>query len=130
MEKICNDRILSIHEDCTRELYKKIAEEADMKKRIKILSYMLVICMLTGILAGCASGGEDTEPSGNAANEVYAGSKNGDTIRILSGSENKELADVLKACSQKTGINIEMTYKGSVDIMKELQNGANEYDAV
>lgn len=130
MEKNCNDRILSIQENCTRELYKKIAEETDMKKQIKLLSYMIVICMLAGILAGCASGIKETQPSGNAASEVYAGSKNGDTIRILSGSENKELADVLKACSQTTGINIEMTYKGSVDIMKELQNGANEYDAV
>ncbi|MGN0606222.1 MAG: hypothetical protein ACI4JM_06845 [Oscillospiraceae bacterium] len=41
-----------------------------------------------------------------------------DTIRILSGSENKELSDILAECSKKTGVGIEMTYKGSVDIMQ------------
>lgn len=44
-----------------------------------------------------------------------------ETIRILSGSENKELSDILSECSKKTGIGIEMTYKGSVDIMNELK---------
>lgn len=53
-----------------------------------------------------------------------------ETIRILSGSENKELSDILAECSKKTGIGIEMTYKGSVDIMNELKNGAADYDAV
>lgn len=39
----------------------------------------------------------------------------------MSGSENKELSDILSECSKKTGIGIEMTYKGSVDIMNELK---------
>lgn len=53
-----------------------------------------------------------------------------ETIRILSGSENKELSEILEECSKKTGVSIEMTYKGSVDIMNELKNGAEDYDAV
>ena len=39
-----------------------------------------------------------------------------ETIKILSGSENKELSDIISECSKKTGVGIEMTYKGSVDI--------------
>lgn len=52
------------------------------------------------------------------------------TIRILSGSENEELETVIDECSQATGVEIEMDYKGSVDIMRELESGAKEYDAV
>ena len=37
---------------------------------------------------------------------------------------------MLADCSKKTGVNIEMTYKGSVDIMNTLKEGAAEYDAV
>ncbi len=51
-------------------------------------------------------------------------------IRILSGSENEELEQILEECEKSTGIDIEMTYRGSVDIMQELKNGAPEYDAV
>ena len=54
----------------------------------------------------------------------------GDTIKILSGSENEELEQILEECEKSTGINIEMTYRGSVDIMQELKNGAPDYDAV
>ncbi len=53
-----------------------------------------------------------------------------DKIRILSGSENEELEQILEECEKSTGIDIEMTYRGSVDIMQELKNGAPDYDAV
>lgn len=54
----------------------------------------------------------------------------GETIRILSGSENKILEPILEDCEKSTGVKIEMTYKGSIDIMHELDAGASEYDAV
>lgn len=40
------------------------------------------------------------------------------------------LEQILEDCEKSTGVKIEMTYKGSVDIMQELKNGAPEYDAV
>ncbi|MGN0688281.1 MAG: substrate-binding domain-containing protein [Oscillospiraceae bacterium] len=54
----------------------------------------------------------------------------GETLRILSGSENEALEQILEDCERTTGVKIEMTYKGSVDIMRELKNGAPGYDAV
>lgn len=54
----------------------------------------------------------------------------GETLRILSGSENEELEQILQACEKSTGVNIEITYKGSVDIMRELKDGVPDYDAV
>ena len=53
-----------------------------------------------------------------------------DTIRILSGSENQELEEILVRCADDLDIRIEMDYKGSIDIMRDLQSGATEYDAV
>lgn len=82
-----------------------------MKKAICVI---LSALLYAGIFSSCSS-----------FSEIPKG-----TIRILSGSENKELSDLLDECSYKTGVEIEMTYKGSVDIMNELKNGAEGYDAV
>ncbi len=51
-------------------------------------------------------------------------------LRILSGSENQELEAILVECEKKTGVDIQMEYKGSVDIMRTLQEGGGAYDAV
>ena len=52
------------------------------------------------------------------------------TLTILSGSENEVLEPILEEFEKKNNIHINMVYEGSVDIMQELQNGAEEYDAV
>ncbi|HEO65489.1 MAG TPA: VWA domain-containing protein [Spirochaetes bacterium] len=49
---------------------------------------------------------------------------------ILSGSENKTLQPLLKDFSDKEGVSIQMKYKGSVDIMLELEKEDIPYDAV
>lgn len=61
---------------------------------------------------------------------VFGKITGGETLRILSGSENAELSAILDECEKQTGVKVEMTYKGSVDIMQELKNGAPDYDAV
>ena len=82
-----------------------------MNKRWGLLAAVFILAgIAAGMMNGCSGGGE--------------------TLRVLSGSENKELEEILKACEKKTGIKLEMTYEGSVDIMRELQNGAGNYDAV
>lgn len=100
-----------------------------MKKkniRKKKMGICLTICLLICLLFGCGGIGQQKVESDSS----FKGRGGGETIKILSGSENKELAQVLADCSQKTGVNIEMTYKGSVDIMNTLKEGAAEYDAV
>lgn len=85
---------------------------------MKILKCALSIITAAGIImlsCGCS-----------AFNKLTGGK----TLRILSGSENAELSAILDECENRTGVNIEMTYKGSVDIMQELRNGAADYDAV
>ena len=87
----------------------------------KAMCMLLSVILTAGIFSSCSSFSENM-PDGRG---IYK-----ETIRILSGSENKELSDLLDECSYKTGVSIEMTYKGSVDIMNELKTGAEDYDAV
>lgn len=77
------------------------------------------------LLCGCSTGESDS-----SVDAQYIGKRRGETIKILSGSENKELSHILEACADETGVTIEMTYQGSVDIMHTLRSGAEKYDAV
>lgn len=51
-------------------------------------------------------------------------------LRILAGSENKALEPILAEFTRESRIPVEMVYRGSVDIMLELQQGAADYQAV
>ena len=93
-----------------------------MKKAICVI---LSALLSAGIFSSCS-----LSESAVSENSFGGGVFEKETIRILSGSENKELSDIIAECSKKTGVGIEMTYKGSVDIMNELKNGAEDYDAV
>lgn len=52
------------------------------------------------------------------------------TLRLLSGSENKDLEPILREFTAQTGTEVKMAYEGSVDIMLQLQEGAGEQDGV
>ena len=100
-----------------------------MRKR-RVRTALIGLLAPALLLTGC--GGAPGEPqaeeqSQDTSSEIL---KVDGTIRILSGSENEELETVIDECSQATGVEIEMDYKGSVDIMRELESGAEEYDAV
>lgn len=96
-----------------------------MKKNV-FTNIIAAALLPAALICGCSS----TETSSEPADARYSGKSSGETIRILAGSENKELADILEECADETGVTIEMTYQGSVDIMHTLQSGAEEYDAV
>lgn len=92
-------------------------------KKVSFAVLFFVLCAVA--LSSCFSSGNSPSENSFSGGVFQSGS-----IRILSGSENKELSEILAKCSEKTGVGIEMTYKGSVDIMNELKNGAADYDAV
>ena len=79
--------------------------------------------LLSVSLCSCGSSSEESD-----ADNTFGNGK--ETIRILSGSENKELADVLTACAEKEDLTIEMTYRGSLDIARALEEDDIPYDAV
>ncbi len=94
-----------------------------MNRGMKKLFLGAGIFLITFLLAGCAAGSKEKGIFG-------LGSRDGETLRILSGSENQKLEPILEKCMEETGVEVEMDYKGSIDIMRELQNGAENYDAV
>jgi Ca-activated chloride channel family protein len=82
---------------------------------------VLLLALALVLLPACSLGGN----SGNPANG------NGATLRVISGSENRTLEPLIQQFAKRERVNVEVTYKGSVDIMLELEHGANSaYDAV
>ena len=110
-----------------------------MSKQMKriFLGILAGMLLLTGCGADSGTGREE-EPRESQNTEGKAEEQEkqeitrvpGGQIRILSGSENQELETIIQECSEATGVEIQMEYKGSVDIMRELENGAPDYDAV
>ena len=94
------------------------------KRKVLAFALCALFSLCSALLSGCIP---QTSPAGGAHT---FGSGLGEKIRILSGSENQELEGILNKCAKKTGVNLEITYQGSVDIMRTLQQGAGEYDAV
>ena len=97
-----------------------------MGKRLAAL--LISLCTLIAS-AGCSSGPEAGDEGSSSSSTFTAGSGD-ETIRIISGSENRELEAIISDCADEAGVRVEMDYKGSVDIMRALQSGAQDYDAV
>lgn len=93
-----------------------------MKKLKNALITMLMFTVIGGLFTGCA-----TNTSTNTSNNSVE-AKN--TFSILSASENKTLEPMIQDFAKKNGINIEMHYKGSVDIMLDLKENKVSEDAV
>lgn len=54
----------------------------------------------------------------------------GQTLRIVSGSENESLEPLIQDWARRNGYNIEITYMGSLDIGRMLRTGSSQFDAV
>ena len=101
-----------------------------MKRALPAVFGLVLALLMTACGAGSSPpAGEEPPPAAQEAAEAldYRGDA---TLRILSGSENRELEDILNTFSRETGVRIEMTYQGSLDIMRALQGETVDYDAV
>ena len=95
---------------------------------------VLSVCILALalILTACSPTLSDSTASAdNSSGGEHTFNYGGDvTLRILSGSENQELEGILDDFARERGVNIEMNYRGSLDIMRTLQGESIDYDAV
>lgn len=103
-------------------------------EKLRWLAILIAVVLMTMIygLSGCGSSDGGSEESGGtsdlaAQSTLGSGSK---TLRILSGSENKELEPIIEKYAKKNHVKIEMTYQGSLDIMRQLGEKNFGYDAV
>ena len=86
-----------------------------MKIRKKILPLLLLL--VTALLAACGPNSrpaETGEASASGKDAVLGSSR--EVLRIVSGSENSQLEPLLQEFANQEHIQIEMTYKGSLDI--------------
>ena len=100
-----------------------------MKIRKKILPLLLLL--VTALLAACGPNSrpaEIGEASASGKDAVLGSSR--EVLRIVSGSENSQLEPLLQEFANQEHIQIEMTYKGSLDIMRLLGDEEIPYDAV
>ncbi|EHR35062.1 substrate-binding domain-containing protein [Helcococcus kunzii] len=93
-------------------------------KKYRIISLFLAFIFF---ITACGKGEKKTS---EGAPDFTTQSGSGDTLKIVSGSENKVLEPIIEDYAKKTGKKIEMDYKGSLDIMRMLQSNEIKYDAV
>ena len=118
----------------------------------RLLVILLVTVMMLGSFVGCGSGGsggnESTSSSDSAAVSsdsettsdddaaVQIGEPDavfgdgGTVLKIVSGSENQELEPILETYANDNDVTIEMSYMGSLDIMRMLGDEKISVDAV
>ena len=89
---------------------------------------MIILLAALGFSACLGVGGGQTAGTGQEADTVIGNGRQ--SLRILSGSENQELEPILEDFSRERGIRVEMTYQGSLDIMRVLEQDEIAYDAV
>ena len=89
---------------------------------------MISLLAALGFSACLGVGGGQTARTGQEADTVIGNGRQ--SLRILSGSENQELEPILEDFSRESGIRVEMTYQGSLDIMRVLEQDEIAYDAV
>lgn len=101
-------------------LYKKEDKGVFMKR----LLFLILGLILS--LSSCSSKDKDKILSNNK--EFVIDKYDGASLRIASGSENKELEEIIKAYAEKNKQNIEIDYMGSLDMIKSLETDG--YDAI
>ena len=98
-----------------------------------------VIALIVGLFTGCGSTNSASNAtsdgdsnSGTTATYSVDGAK--DSIRIASGSENKEVSGAIEQAAKQSKVSVTVDYMGSLDVMDALRNkghhAGRDYDAV
>lgn len=104
-----------------------------------IVAAVGAVALAMGLFAGCGSANDGSGASGGASTgdgrtETYTVDGAKDTIRIASGSENKEVGSAIEQAAKRSNVSVTVDYMGSLDIMDALRNkghhAGRDYDAV
>ena len=115
-----------------------MGHEAAMRPSSRLVEVLLaLICSVACALAvaGCSGGGEpqdapvadapaSEEPSGQEGVDV-----SGATLRVLAGSEVKDMLPILEDAEEELGITVELEYMGTLDGTEAVMSGEGDYDA-
>ena len=89
------------------------------KSNNKKISLFIIIIIIIGL---CIKG------NNSDINNILPSSQN-DKFRIISSQENEDLENIVLEYAEKEGIDVQIDYAGTLDIMEKLNSG-EEYDAV
>lgn len=105
------------------------AKEKQMKSigKRSTIWILIILLIITSLSVSCTQKKPSSPLSGD---KVIEASNAKETLKIVSGSENKILEPILNQFSKEKKINIVIDYKGSLDIMRLLEADVVEYDAV
>lgn len=103
-----------------------------------VLLMAAVALACVALLAACSGGqgagqqGGEGTPAITDNVQTFTPSSGGakETLKVASGSENKEAAAAIQKAVDASGVTVELHYMGSLDIMGMLQGGGDDYDAV
>ena len=102
----------------------------------------VLACLMVLGLAACSGGHVTNSPSSSAASsststvvdntQTFSPSSATaqTTLKVASGSENKEAAEAIQHAVDASGVAVELHYMGSLDIMELLKDGGEDYDVV
>lgn len=97
---------------------------------IIFFSVISLICILIFIYCGAQFERFLNSLDDDSKNKIYNSEYSDDeTFKIISSSENENLENVIKNYADKEGIDIQIEYAGTLDIMEKLNSG-EKYDAV
>ncbi len=88
---------------------------APISKRFRLSGLILYMALALGIVVGIGMTAWSSTPR---------------QFRIIAGSGNATFEPILKRFGQQNGVDVQITYKGSLDIMHLLQTGKLDYDAI
>jgi len=91
--------------------------------------FQILIILLSAILLITGCFGSSMKINENDSDFVTTAGR-GEALTIVAGSEHKVLEPILENYAKQSKKKIEVTYLGSLDIMRQLQSGEVEYDAV
>lgn len=91
----------------------------------RIVCPLFAAALLLGSCGPKKRGGE-----AQGAGKITELGRGSHVLRIVSGSENRVLEPILQKYADAENIRIEMNYRGSLDIMRLLQSGKTDCDAV
>lgn len=93
-----------------------------MKKSLKTWTRILGLVVLVFSLSACGM---------DSGLDIFSdGSDGAGTLRVVSGSENEEFEHIIEEYNKTSDYKVSIDYMGSLDIMRLLQSGNLDYDAL
>jgi Ca-activated chloride channel family protein len=90
--------------------------------------WLAAVVLAIGALGGCAR--EPTSSGGGATATASSENASGAAqLRILAGSELKDVASDMEAASREAGVRIEISYSGTLDMVDRI-NAGERFDAI